>query len=94
LRLHHACQQARKTKERALRDAETAAACLVEVVPTSTSFVQPDISEVPIEFIDLTRQDAHRKEKKPVTRPWPPKKNWKDEDVDLTTGDAYVLLMV
>jgi len=32
------------------------------------------------------------KEKKLATKPWPPK-NWKDEDMDLTTGAAYVLIM-
>jgi hypothetical protein len=96
LRLHRACQQARKTKERALRDVETAAACLVDVIPTSDSYIHIDIdrSAVPTDFIDLTRQDAHRKEKKSATKAWPPKKNWKDEDMDLATGNAYVLVMV
>jgi hypothetical protein len=95
LRLHHACQQARKVKERALRDVETAAACLVDTVPTSDFYIHIDIdrSEVPTDFVDLTRQDARRKEMKLGTKPWPPE-NWKGEDMDLATSDAYVLVMV
>lgn len=95
LQLHHACQKARRTKERALRDVEAAAACLVDTVPTSDSCIQIDInrSEVPTDFVDLTREHVRRKERRPATEPWPPK-NWKDEDMDLATGDAYVLVMV
>jgi hypothetical protein len=94
VRLHNACQRARKTKERALRDAETAAACLVDAVPTSDSYIQIDIdnSEVPTDFVDLTREDARYKERKSVAKPWPPK-NWKGEDMKLGTGVAYVLIM-
>lgn len=94
MRLHNACQQARKTRERALRDVETAAACLVDDVPVRDSYVQIDIdsSEVPTDFVDPTREGARRKEKKLATKPWPPK-NWKGENMELTTGAAYVLIM-
>lgn len=77
-----------------MRDVETAAACLIEAVPTSDSYIHIDIdrSEVPTDFVDLTREDVRRKERKPATKTWPPK-NWKGEDMDLATGDAYVLVM-
>ena len=94
MRLHHACQQARKTKERALRDVETAAACLVDDVPTRDSDVHVDIdsSEAPTEFVDLTRDGARRKEMKLANKSWPPR-NWKSQKMDLATGAAYVLIM-
>lgn len=77
-----------------MRDVETAAACLVDDVPTSDSYVQIDIdsSGFPSDFVDLTREDTRRKERKPVAKPWPPQ-NWKGEDLDLTTSKAYVLIM-
>ncbi|GAB7325487.1 hypothetical protein MBLNU13_g09498t2 [Cladosporium sp. NU13] len=99
LRLHRACQQARKTKERALRDVETAAACLVDDVPMSASNIRINIdsSEVPSDFVDLTLRNASRsvpvaKEKKLTNKPWPPQ-NWKGENMDLSIGAAYVLIM-
>lgn len=94
LLLHKACQQARKTKERALKDVQTAAACLADYVPTRYSYIQIDVvgSEVPADFIDLTREDARRKQRKPASKLWPPK-NWKGDDMKLDTGVAYVLIM-
>ena len=95
MRLHRACQQARKTKERALRDVETAAACLVDDVPTRDFHIHIDIdsSEVPTDFVDLTREGARRKEKKKLAdTSWPPK-NWKGQEMDVATGAAYVLIL-
>ena len=97
LRLHNACQQARKTKERALRDAEIASKCLVDAVPTrGGSYIHIDSSEVPTDFVDLTRRNAGRpvpadKEKSLANQPWPPK-NWTGEGMELALGAAYVLI--
>lgn len=100
LRVHNACQKARKVKERALRDVETAAACLVDDVSTSDSYVQIEIDnvEVPIDFVDLTREDTRRKNRKLANKPWPPQKQalaaaelegWGH---DLPANKAYVLI--
>lgn len=97
LRLHNACQQARKTKERALRDAEIASQRLVDDVPTrGGSYIHIDSSEVPTDFVDLTRRNAGRpvpvdKEKSLTNQPWPPK-NWTGEGMELALGAAYVLI--
>ena len=96
LRLHMAGQRARKTRERALRDVEFAASCLVDVVPKSSSYILFDSSEAPIDYVDLTRQGACRpsvveKEQKLASEPWPPR-NWKGENMGLITGDAYILV--
>jgi hypothetical protein len=45
-RIHKACQTAQKTKERALRDAAAAEACLVETVPESSLDVLVKSKEV------------------------------------------------
>lgn len=84
LRLHKACQQARKTKERA-------AACLVDDVPTRDSYIQINGSEAPTEFVDLTREEVGRR-KQPAPKPWPPK-NWRGGNLELAMGGAYVLIM-
>jgi hypothetical protein len=93
LRLHNACQQARKTKERALRDAEIASKCLVDDVPTrGGSYIQIDSSELPTDFIDLTRRPVPvDKEKRLSNQPWPPR-SWKGEGMELALGAAYVLI--
>ena len=89
-------QKARKTRERALRDVEFAASCLVDVVPKSSSYILFDSSEAPIDYVDLTRRDVCRptvmeNERKLASEPWPPR-NWRGEDMDLITGDAYILV--
>jgi len=92
-RLHNACQRARKTKERALRDVELATACLVDVVPESSSYVQLDSAEVPpVDSVDLTREGATRVAKRLAKKTWPPP-NWKGQHMHLTMGDAYVLVV-
>jgi hypothetical protein len=92
LRLHNACQRARKTKARALKDAETAASCLIEAAPEGSSYIQIDGGEVPTDFVDLTGRCARRTERRLADKPWPPR-NWKGEEMVLTIGGAYVLVM-
>ena len=74
-----------------MRDAEIAAACLVDddAVPACSFYVQVDRSETPGEFVDFTC----RKEKRVASKMWPPR-NWKGEDMKLGPGDAYVLVIV
>lgn len=100
LRVHNACQKARKVKERALSDVETAAACLVDDVSMSDSYVQIEIDnvEVPTDFVDFTHEYTRRKKRKLANKPWPLQKQalaaaelegWGH---DLPTSKAYVLI--
>lgn len=96
-RFHNACQKARKTKERATRDAAVAAACLVGDVPLSSAYVLVDSSEAPTVFIDLASRVAARPtaaslKKKPASGQQLLKTNWKGENMDLEAGFAYVLV--
>jgi hypothetical protein len=100
-RIHKACQKAQKTQERALRDAAAAEACLVETVPESSLDVLVKSKEAPVEFVDATTWSTSqggskaekRKEKPTSSKPWPPRTNWKGDDLKLSEGTAYVLIV-
>jgi hypothetical protein len=95
-RIHKACHKAQKTKERALRDAAAAEACLVETVPESRLCVLVRRKEAPIECVDctaLSTGQVAKQEKSASSEQWPPKTNWKGEDVELRAGIAYVIVI-
>jgi hypothetical protein len=55
MRIHKASQRAQMTKERALRDAAAAEACLVETVPEPSLYVLVKSKEAPIGFVDCIK---------------------------------------
>jgi hypothetical protein len=99
-RIHKASQRAQKTKERAIRDAAAAEACLVETIPDSSLYVLVKSKEAPIEFVDCTKLSSsqvvgrmmERKEHSTPSKQWPPRMNWKGEDLKLSEGMAYALV--
>jgi hypothetical protein len=62
-----------KPKRELLKDAETAASCLIEAAPKSSSYIQIDGGEVPTNFVDLTGRCARRTERRLADKPWPPR---------------------
>jgi hypothetical protein len=100
-RIHKASQKAQKTRERAVRDAAGAEACLVETVPESRLCVLVKMKEAPVDFVNCTTLSTgrvggrveRRKEKPTSSMQWPPKTNWKGDGIDLRAGAAYVVVI-
>lgn len=100
--IHAACEKARKVKERALRDAATARACLVDDgLPKARELhVLVPRSEAPSGYVDFTSVRAvavrcfqsQKAISRHLSRTVLPMENWMGQEMGLSRDAAYVLI--